>query len=1102
MGAAYNARGPLSGGDIVRVPEIAAALATSGAAGDDALDVVRDLVAYLGVQDRARGTEMPSRGGYDAKQKALIVGRLIVGRNVGNKSTDEEEEEDEFLTRNERRRAAFDVSGQEAGEHWGRLRNEKRGNRSDFGRAFVGVLKAYVNGPGASSTQPSARGGRRANDAALVLETSLDLVEQLDRSPDYYPTRLTPSVLAQTLTVSDVSVGSRNEPTRAETSRRRPALEVLRAHRRLVLLGEPGGGKTTVLAAHVVSYIRESKVAVFVRLSDVAKTSGAPRDIRQAVSMVVAAAGIPLEDARDALARRLASDPQVVIAFDGLDEVFDQDEKRVTRELLDQLSTLPGTLIVSSRTLGYRSLGDEWSHRSVDYLSWDRAREILARWFGGTDSDAYRRSASVFEELDFRAGGGAAVLLGIIAHVAEAGTVPDTEVGLYARYLELFIRRDWKPAERALSDPEVAARAAIASRLAWYMAIGAEAQQAPTTWRTTVTLAEAFAAIPDHTVELHELAQHAGLLVPVGSPDTPLQQSLRWVHRTFHEYLAAVHLAQQLGRGDTGALSVVTNAIQQPSGWLKTLQYLMQLLPPQGRDAVVEAIIELREAGDPGEVLLDGLVELLPHVDELSLPRRQYARKLARRLEFSEAALVHEDVANECFRELLMREGEVPAEVFASIQEFTVSRYGDWPFDADALDDLMDFFVRNPPDSDVEPSLLTLYAQLDINDALRMEHERLSETGEFLPMDFELDERPTVDEPILRLYTDAVTTRPFPENLPFAEVLARIGHLDALASDGVEHPTGVILACWLAERWRSYWDVYPIFSAGGLPDGLFDEVLAGKHGDYGSYRAAHSLPDDHPITDAMSVPAVLGYVTSRNIRLPRGGGYAATYALRERLVKEGDAVDAVARFAAVSPEIKDDPEALLGLWKAAVATEETSDVTLLEAALSARAVVNELADQSASSSIDIGWHSLVAVAEALERVVKDAPFETAWTAIQRALLGGVLLLESDDVFFVENVIDRTARDADALLEILRWADEHELPIPIALPHDVDNADRFWEVAWETVQHKEEVFGPASHALARSFADIGLLAKWRDRLLAFTQHEPDRISSVSPRRRSG
>lgn len=124
------------------------------------------------------------------------------------------------------------------------------------------------------------------------------------------------------------------------SEKRVSGLEAVQRHSKLMVLGKPGAGKTTFLKYLTMQCIegqfQANRVPLFITLKDFAEVPKQP-DVLEYIAQQLSSCGIA-----DAKAEQLLKQGRVLILLDGLDEVREEETKRVLRqirEISDQYHT-------------------------------------------------------------------------------------------------------------------------------------------------------------------------------------------------------------------------------------------------------------------------------------------------------------------------------------------------------------------------------------------------------------------------------------------------------------------------------------------------------------------------------------------------------------------------------------------------------------------------------------------------------------------------------------------------------------------------------------------------------------------------------------------
>jgi formylglycine-generating enzyme required for sulfatase activity len=424
----------------------------------------------------------------------------------------------------------------------------------------------------------------------------------------------------------------------------RPVLELLRGHDGLVLLGDPGAGKTTFLKFLAVALATGQgeklglggRLPVVLPLAAYANALAAlpagdlplERFLAQYYE-VERGIGLPL----GALIDRGLAEGSLLVLLDGLDEVRDEALRlRVVRrvEELFRLHRRAGNkFVLTSRIVGYREVriaADGLAEATLIDFDDEEVGLFLEQWTGaleraalgeGAVAAAAARSekAGLLAALEanpgIRALAANPLLLTILALMKRQGvTLPERRVELYRVYVETLLR-NWNLARslwgRSGRDLDVVETRRILAPLALWMHRAAPGVGLVKEGDLLRELERVYGgrghADPEGSARafLDDVRRHSALLLDRGG------RQYGFIHLTFQEYLAAVALG---GKAQQGAGAVV-EALAEHVGeapWhevsLLTVGFLgIEQQWDEVAGAVIEGLLE-RAPGAPGEAVL------------------------------------------------------------------------------------------------------------------------------------------------------------------------------------------------------------------------------------------------------------------------------------------------------------------------------------------------------------------------------------------------------------------------------------------------------------------------------------------------------------------
>lgn len=371
-----------------------------------------------------------------------------------------------------------------------------------------------------------------------------------------------------------------------------PVNDLLSRHRVVAVLGDPGAGKSSVLAAFRRQHLATSgAAALFARLDDLGAAAeahgitGRDQAVNSLLRAVESHAGETAftHEQRATVAERLNWDEQILLVLDGLDEVATTKRRRAVETVLKTLvSELPCHILISSRYTGYsRPYGVEAEY---GLLPLNRPSDFIDMWFRDDSAEARARAVGALTYPSLEQVVQVPLMLSFICAVAEHEAVPPTRQQLYASVIRSLLRQEWRNDGRSTrSDAEVYEKNLIAEDLAWSMAGGdsASATTAPP-WDDVVVL-EALPTVRRPFAEVRAVVVDDGLLVQHGSTvqQDPLTQAFRWLYRSFHEHLVGRALANMFASDPKRAVAIASAALLRDS-WVEALHHTAEILDSRG----------------------------------------------------------------------------------------------------------------------------------------------------------------------------------------------------------------------------------------------------------------------------------------------------------------------------------------------------------------------------------------------------------------------------------------------------------------------------------------------------------------------------------------
>jgi hypothetical protein len=331
---------------------------------------------------------------------------------------------------------------------------------------------------------------------------------------------------------------------------------------RTVLLGDPGGGKTT--AANVLANLFASdingKVPFLVTLREYSAQAPPERSVAGHIEHTLET--MYQCPAPHGLVERVLLTERAVVIFDGLDELLDTSRRRDVSELVEQFcSAYPLTpVLITSRLVGYdqaRLDDDQFTCYRLGNFDDDQVAEYTHKWFavqeGATTSEAKAEANAFLTEStgarDIRSN---PLLLSLMCILYRgAGSLPRDRADVYEQCANLLFRR-WDARRRIHQELHAGSLVESAIRhLAWWL-FNREDPLTAVTERQLI--AETTGFLYRRGFESEEEARGAAgefvefcqgrmwVLNEAGTTEDG-EKLYAFTHRTFLEYFSAAYLA-------------------------------------------------------------------------------------------------------------------------------------------------------------------------------------------------------------------------------------------------------------------------------------------------------------------------------------------------------------------------------------------------------------------------------------------------------------------------------------------------------------------------------------------------------------------------------
>ncbi|MFD4256561.1 NACHT domain-containing protein [Streptomyces sp. NPDC058534] len=337
--------------------------------------------------------------------------------------------------------------------------------------------------------------------------------------------------------------GERAEP---EHSVRLPAEDALRTHDRVLLRGDAGSGKTTLVQWLAVTAARDGdRVPYVLPLRTLVRAGTLP-----APTAFLTAVGCPLTPP-EGWAERVLTAGRGLVLVDGLDEIPAAERHRTRDWLLALIRAYPGNRwLLTSRPTAVRPdwlAGEGFRELALTPMRQADVTTFVRRWHTAAHAPEYeaRLLDSLHTKRDLARLATNPLMCGLICalHRERRGYLPTGRKELYDAALTMLLaRRDRERGMKAVDLGEEA-QLELLQRLAYALVLSGRTEMDVATAEGIVERAlpsvASAAGRGDAATVLRELLLRSGLL------RRPAEGVLEFVHRTFQDYLGARYAVEE-----------------------------------------------------------------------------------------------------------------------------------------------------------------------------------------------------------------------------------------------------------------------------------------------------------------------------------------------------------------------------------------------------------------------------------------------------------------------------------------------------------------------------------------------------------------------------
>ncbi|MFG2306549.1 NACHT domain-containing protein [Actinacidiphila glaucinigra] len=392
-----------------------------------------------------------------------------------------------------------------------------------------------------------------------------------------------------------------------ESAGPRAADRALAAHERVLLRGEAGSGKTTLVQWLATACARQDPDEGMAHLEDripfvlPLRTLTRHGERLPAPRGFLAAAGCPLAGTQPAgWEARVLAEGRGLLLVDGIDEIPDAERRRTRAWLGDLLDAHPGNRwLVTSRPSAVREdwlAAEGFTELALTPMGPADVAAFVGRWHAaaGPEAAGYAEGllAALRAEPDLGRLATNPLMCGLICalHHDRRGYLPRARKDLYAAALSMLLVRRDREREAAVVPLREEAQTELLQRLAYWLVRNGRTEM--DLGRAEAVVARALPAVPEAAALGDAGAVLAHLLDRGGVLRRAAPGSVDFVHRTFQDHLGA---RAAVDEGDFGLLA----AHAADDRWEDVLRMAVALAGPRERAAI------LRELLDRGDLAAD-----------------------------------------------------------------------------------------------------------------------------------------------------------------------------------------------------------------------------------------------------------------------------------------------------------------------------------------------------------------------------------------------------------------------------------------------------------------------------------------------------------------